>query len=164
MCPEHYTKPQNISEDLLRKIEPYFNNLKVLGIHGGGEPLLGNIGYFVEQSIKHSFVLHMNTTGFFLSKKISDMLLKTKLSIKFSIHAGKPDTYRKIMGQDFEKVLENIAYLVKKDREENKNSDFGFSFIVMKENIDEIEDFLKIAHKSGVENVRFMRLKPNQQI
>lgn len=164
MCSMHYTRPQLISEALLRKIEPYFNELQVLGIHGGGEPLLGNIAYFVEQSIKHNFVLHMNTTGFFLSKRISDMLSKTKLSIKFSIHAGKPDTYKKIMGQDFEKVLENIAYWVKKDREEKRDSDFGFSFIVIKENIDEIEDFLRLAHNSGIEHVRFQRLKPNKQI
>lgn len=164
MCSQHYTKPALISENLLRKIEPYFDNLEVLGIHGSGEPLLGNIPYFVEQSIKHNFVLHMNTTGVFLSKRISDMLLKAKLSIKFSMHAGKPDTYRKIMGYDFEKVLKNISYIVEKDREKNIGSDFWFSFIVLKENIDEIEDFLQLTHNSGIKYVRFMQLRPNKQI
>jgi MoaA/NifB/PqqE/SkfB family radical SAM enzyme len=164
MCGMHHTPPRLISEDLLNKIEPYFNRLEVLGIHGGGEPLLGNIPYFVEQSVKHNFAIHMNTTGVFLSKEMADLLLKTRLSIIFSVHAGKPDTYKKIMGYDFKKVLGNINYLAQKDKEKKKGSVLGFSFIVMKENIDEIEDFLKIARDAGMGSVRFMRLRPNKHI
>jgi radical SAM protein with 4Fe4S-binding SPASM domain len=163
MCSMHFTKPEQISADLLRKISPYFNDLEVLAIHGDGEPLLGDIKYFVDASIKHDFVLHMNTTGFFLTKEIADLLLKAKLSIRFSIHAGKPDTYTKIMGNKFEKVLENITYLVRKDKENNRNSDLWFSFIVMKENLGEIEEFLKITHDIGIRHVRFMELSSNAE-
>jgi len=163
MCPEHFTKPERISADLLGKISPYFKDLEVLAIHGGGEPLLGDINYFVDAAVKNDLVLHMNTTGFFLTREIADQLLKAKLSIRFSIHAGTADTYAKIMGNKFEKVLDNIAYLVKEDREKNKNSDFWFSFIVMKENLGEIEKFLKITHDIGVRHVRFMALSPNAE-
>jgi MoaA/NifB/PqqE/SkfB family radical SAM enzyme len=163
MCPVHFSKKQNISPDLLEKISPYFKYLDVLAIHGDGEPLLGDINYFVDQAVEHDFVLHMNSTGFFLTKKLADTLLKAKLSIRFSIHAGKSDTYMKIMGNKFEKVLENIAYIVKNARENKKDSDFWFSFIIMKENIDEIDEFLKKAHDTGIQHVRFMKLLPNKQ-
>ncbi|MDD5634726.1 MAG: radical SAM protein [Candidatus Omnitrophica bacterium] len=161
MCTVRFTKPQKISSELLKKISPYFKYLEVLGIHGDGEPLLGDVAYFVEEAVKNDVVLHMNSTGFFLTREIADLLLKAKLSIRFSIHAGKPETYAKIMGNDFNKVLDNIAYLVKKDNENNKASDLWFSFIVMKENIDEIGEFLKVAHKTGIKHVRFMELVPN---
>ncbi|MFA6636940.1 MAG: radical SAM protein [Candidatus Omnitrophota bacterium] len=163
MCPTRFTKPQKVSDDLLKRIEPSFKELEILAIHGSGEPLLGDISYFVDQSLKHDFIVHMNTTGFFLTKTIADTLLKARLSIRFSIHAGKSDTYKKIMGNKFEKALENIAYLVRKNRENDRNADLWFSFIVMKENLHEIDEFLKIAHDIGVERVRFMKLEPNSQ-
>ncbi len=78
--------------DLLKKIEPCFKDLEVMAVHGEGEPLMGDIKYYVEQSAYHDFVLHMNTTGFLLSRKLADLLLKTRLSIRFSIHAGRPET------------------------------------------------------------------------
>lgn len=163
MCPVHFSKKKNISQELLDKISPYFKHLDILAIHGDGEPLLGDIEYFVDMSVKNDFVLHMNSTGFFLTKKLSEILLQTKLSIRFSIHAGSAETYYKIMGNKFEKVLENIEYLVKKDKERKNNSDFWFSFIVMKENINDVENFLKLAHDIGIEHVRFMKLLPNRE-
>jgi MoaA/NifB/PqqE/SkfB family radical SAM enzyme len=163
MCPVHFSKKQNISRDLLEKISPYFKYLDVLAIHGDGEPLLGDINYFVEQAVKNDFVLHMNSTGFFLTKELADVLLKARLSIRFSIHSGSKESYMKIMGNKFEKVLENITYLVKKSKESKNDSDFWFSFIIMKENIDEIEEFLKIAHNVGISHVRFMKLIPNRE-
>jgi radical SAM protein with 4Fe4S-binding SPASM domain len=102
----------------------------------------------------------MNTTGFFLTKKKIDLLSRTRLSIRFSIHSGTAETYEKIMGQDFDKVINNISYLVKESESNGKSHDFWFSYIVMNDNVDEIEDFLRIAHGCGIKHVRFMRLSP----
>ena len=128
MCPVHFSKKENISKELLEKINPYFKDLDVLALHGDGEPLLGDIKYFVESAVKNDFVIHISSTGFFLTNELADILLKARLSMRFSIHAGKSDTYFKIMGNKFEKVLENINYLIKKDKEKGSNSDFWFSF------------------------------------
>ena len=46
----------------------------------------------------------MNTTGFLLTDELADLLLQTRLSIRFCVHAGRPDTYYRVMGSDFEKV------------------------------------------------------------
>jgi MoaA/NifB/PqqE/SkfB family radical SAM enzyme len=161
MCHFRLTKPKRISKDLLVKLEPYFQDLEVLSIHGDGEPLLSDIDYFVKASINDNFVLHMNTTGFFLTPKVADQLLKTRLSIRFSIHSGTAGTYKKIMGQDLNIILKNIDYLVKSADSVGNDHDFWFSFIVMKENIDEIEEFLRLAQKIGIKNVRFMELHSN---
>lgn len=161
MCHYRQTKAQKISVELLKKIEPYYNNLEVLAIHGLGEPLLSDLDYFVEKAVKHNFVLHMNTTGFFMTHKISDLLSQARLSIRFSIHSGKPETYQKLMGHDFNRVRENISYLLNQAKDSGDRNDFWFSYLVMKENLEEIEDFICLAHDLCIKNIRFMHLNPN---
>lgn len=163
MCRFKQTRPIRISEALLKKIDPNFKDLEIMAIHGQGEPLLANLNYFVEQSARHKLILHMNTTGFLLTKEVADLLLRTRLSIRFSINAGRSETYKRIMGYDFNRVRRNISYLVSRTKDSEENHDFWFSYIVMKENIDEIEDFLHLAFDCGIKSVRFMRLVPNWQ-
>ncbi len=164
MCevPHDSSPPVKMPPSLLKKIEPYFADLEYLCVHGLGEPLLGNLDYFVCQAIRHDFVCHMNSTGFHLTPAVTDLLLKAKLSIRFSIHAGRPATYRKIMGKDFEHVIPRIAHLIKESKRRGKNDEFWFCFVVMKENIDEIPDILQLAHDCGVTTVRFSPLAPNR--
>jgi MoaA/NifB/PqqE/SkfB family radical SAM enzyme len=150
-----------MSRDLLGLVEKCFPSLEVLAIHGDGEPLLGDLEYYIEQAKRHGFVLHMDTTGFFLSKHVARLLASVPLSVRFSIHAGTRETYRKIMGQDLDKVLSNISFLVGCSREDDR--DFWFSYIVMRENIDEIPEFLEMARRVGIRSVRFMRLLPNRE-
>jgi radical SAM protein with 4Fe4S-binding SPASM domain len=136
-----------------------------LSIHGGGEPLLGEqIDYFINVARENNIMLHMNSTGFFLRPELSEKLLRwAKLSIRFSIHAGKNKTYAKIMGHDLEEVKNNIKYLIQRNSEiGNKDNEFWFSYIVMKENINEITDFLRLANELGIRQVRFMKLTPNR--
>ncbi len=67
------------------------------------------------------------------------------------------------MGRDLDQVAENVSYLVRNAEHMGSNSDFWFSFLVMRENVGEVEDFLKLAHRCGIKAVRFMRLRPNWQ-
>ncbi len=161
MCHIRRIKPVRVEKRLLDKIEPFYKDMEVLAIHGLGEPLLADLDYFVSRSVEHDLVLHMNTTAFYLNKKITDQLAETRLSIRFSIHSGRPETYRLVMGQDFTKVKKNIAYLVERAEAAGRDPYFCFSFIVMKENIDEIEDFLQLAAELRIPEIRFQRLNPN---
>jgi MoaA/NifB/PqqE/SkfB family radical SAM enzyme len=161
MCKPAATKTHRVSPDLLKRIEPALANLEVLAIHGQGEPLMADLDFFVYQSAKHDFVLHADTNGYLLTKELADLLLKTRLSIRFSIHAGRPEAYYRIMGLDLNKVKQNIQGLVEKSRSSLKTHDFWFSFVVMKENVHEIEDFLHLTHECGIRSVRFMHLWPN---
>jgi MoaA/NifB/PqqE/SkfB family radical SAM enzyme len=160
MCNYGNTKPVDLPKSLLEKLEPYYKALEVLTIHGEGEPLVSNnLDYFVQKSNENQFVLHMNTTGALLTDEKIKILSKAYgLSIRFSIHAGKPETYKKIMGVDLIDVSLKIKKLV--DLSSGMNCDFWFSFIVMKENVNEIEEFLELAHSCGIKSVRFMHLYP----
>jgi radical SAM protein with 4Fe4S-binding SPASM domain len=161
MCKPAATKPKKVSREIIKRIEPSFSGLEILAIHGQGEPLMADLDYFVTQSVNHNFVLHMDTNGLLLTDKVADLLLQTRLSIRFSIHAGRPATYQQIMGVDFEQVKSNIKNLVAKSKDCAYSQDFWFSFVVMKANIGEVEDFLCLAHECGIRSVRFMHLWPN---
>jgi radical SAM protein with 4Fe4S-binding SPASM domain len=165
MCEVRELKARLISKELLKKVEPLYPHLYMLGIHGDGEPLLGNdIDYFIDAARKNNIILHMNSTGFFLSPDLIERLIKgTKLSIRFSIHAGTNKTYARIMGHDLDKVKANIKYLIERNSLiGDRDNEFWCSFIVMKENIDEIPAFLHMADKIGIKQVRFMKLYANR--
>ena len=157
-----HSPPVKISPQLLEKIEPYFADLEYLAIHGLGEPLLGDLEYFVQQAVRHDFVCHMNSTGFHLTPDKINLLLQARLSIRFSVHAGQPATYRRIMGKDLDHTISKISDLVKASLRQGKDNEFWFCFVVMKENIAEIPDFLRLAHDCGITTVRFSPLAPNR--
>ncbi len=167
MVPEvHGKKSVDISRELIEKVSPYFQYLEILGIHGSGEPLLSrNLDYFIQATHENDCFLHMNTTGFFLTPALVDRLLSTKLHLIFSIHAGTAATYKKIMGQDLGRVIDNIAYLIEKNAQSGSpENEFWFSYIAVKETLNEIDDFLLLAHRTGISKVRFMNLFPNVKI
>ena len=168
MCdvPERFgRKSQDIKQELLDKISPYFQYLEMLSIHGSGEPLLSrNMDFFIDSCRENDCFLHMNTTGFYLKPALADKLLSAKLHMVFSIHAGTKDTYKKIMGNDLDRVLKNITYLTEKSADSgHEDNEFWFSFIVVNETIDEIDDFLCLANRAGISKVRFMKLNLNKK-
>jgi radical SAM protein with 4Fe4S-binding SPASM domain len=164
ICKPRPTKIQRMSSKLLKSIEPYFADTEVILANGGSEPLVDDMNYWVSQSTDNDFVLHLCTNGFLLTEKISQLMLKTRLSIRFSFHAGRPDTYYKIMGIDMKKSVNNIKRLVDMSKHSSRKHDFWLSYCVMKENVDEIEDFLHVAHDCGIHSVRLMRLLPTLRI
>jgi radical SAM protein with 4Fe4S-binding SPASM domain len=166
MCSLGKTPISHVPMELLDKLEPHYDELEYLSIHGDGEPLLTkHLEYFAEKSNKHKFTLHMNTTGELLTQQKSEKLANAHgLLIRFSIHAGTPEVYKRIIGGDFHKTLGKIKELVDFCKDKGPRHDFWFSFIVMKETVDSIEDFLRETHKAGVKSVRFTRLSPTAPI
>jgi len=160
---QHGRKSIDIDTVILEKLSPYFKYLKLLGIHGRGEPLLSrNIDFYIKATRENNCFLHMNTTGFYLEPGLADKLLSTKLHIQFSIHAGTKETYKKIMGDDLDRVIKNISYLTEKSAQLGfKRNEFWFGYIVVKETVDEIDDFLRLANRAGITKVRFMKLNSN---
>jgi MoaA/NifB/PqqE/SkfB family radical SAM enzyme len=105
----------------------------------------------------------MNTTGFYLSRRVTDLLVQADLSIRFSIHAGTPETYRKIMRHDLKRVTANLEYLVNRSQGTRRRHDLRLSFLVMKETVGEIPSFLRFAKDVGIPRVRFMALRANSK-
>lgn len=168
MCtvPKTYGRtPSEMPDEIFERLNPYFKYLELLAIHGNGEALLSrNIERYIEIARDNDAFLHCNSTAFPLNNKLIDKLLEAKLDIRFSIHAGSKTSYRRIMNDDLDKVTGKIARLVEQSSlRGRKENTFWFSSIVMDENVEEMGEFVRLAYRTGVKEVRFMRLLPNSR-
>ena len=85
--------------------------------------------------------IYADTNGALADRKNLESVIMAGLdSIKFSINAGKRETYKKIHGQDkFETVLKNLRICYELKQNLNRKLKILVSFVVTKENEDEIE-------------------------
>lgn len=168
MCtvPKTYgRKPTEMPDEILDKLNPYFKYVETLAIHGNGEALLSQkMDRYIDIANQNDSFLHCNSTGFPLNNRLTDKMVEAKLDIRFSIHAGTAKTYKRVMDNDFDKTIKKIDRLVNLSRQKGRKENiFWLSFIVMKDNIDETEQFIDLADKLGIDEVRFMSLHPNKR-
>ena len=126
MCKPKATKQEKMAPDLLKSIEPYLADAEVILVDGSSEPLTDDVNYWVNQSNENDFVLHMETNGYLLTEEMANFLINARrLSIRFSFHAGRPDTFYQVMGVKMDRVVENIKRLVKMSNSQSKQHDFS---------------------------------------
>lgn len=111
-------KHTHISFDLfcrmMDEIDKYGN--RRIALHKDGEPLLhpqiAGILKRVKQNRRH--IVYLTTNAHFLTKEISDEILRNKIDvINFSIGAASDDFYKKVRGKNYPQVIENIQYFLK---------------------------------------------------
>jgi MoaA/NifB/PqqE/SkfB family radical SAM enzyme len=95
----------------------------------------------------------LTTTGMLLTEEITRLLGQRLYQLTISMNAATPDTYRRDMGsKKWEKVLENLRVartILPRDK-------MTLSFVMHGENIDEVEDFVRIAAKLDVWHARIV--------
>ena len=92
----------------------------------------------------------LNSNGLALTPQLTDKLIPffEILTVTFSVDAATPETYAKIRGPHFMKVIENIAYYSEKKRRafpEGTASKTGMVMLPMKANRHEVAAFVKLA-------------------
>lgn len=165
MCPQGrglINKPEHLSESVIDYISPFLDAETRLQISGIGEPLMSPLFWLVLQKSKKFPETHIrvNSNALLWNKKNIDIILNSNLAeVSFSLDASTNETYYKIRGADFNKVITNIQNLVLKRRELNlKKPVINLNMTLMRENIEEITGFIKLAKKLGVDKVRVWHL------
>lgn len=119
-----------------------------------GEPLshpalVATARRFIANGQRFSFV----TNGLLLSGAKADALaaLGPRLGIHVSFNAATADTFYKLTGKSFARVVENVRYFVAAYKRHNGGSvpDVILTFIVMKINRHEVPDFLALVRELG---------------
>lgn len=114
--------------------------------------------------IKKSFSFSSN--GVALTKEMSDTIipLSKNLTIVFSLDSASSQTYSQIRGNHFDRILTNIRYFTQERKERLKMpmAPIGLCFIPMRSNCHEIEDFINLAAKIGIDFVELRAL--NQRL
>jgi MoaA/NifB/PqqE/SkfB family radical SAM enzyme len=95
----------------------------------------------------------LTTTGMLLTEEITRLLSKRLYQLTISMNASTPETYRRDMGsKKWEKVLENLR-VARKILPRDKMT---LSFVMHGDNLDEVEDFVRIAGELDVWHARLV--------
>lgn len=147
---------RDIKSTLLDKISPIFNHAECLYLTGGGEPLATKAFWEFIEGKRFSNSLFFNTNGTLLTEKNIQRLLQYKkpMRISISVNASSRETYKKIVGEDyFDRVIEGTQKLAAAAAIENLDIKFDFSMVVIKDNIHEMIDFVRLAAEQKAEMV-----------
>ena len=129
-----------------------------------GEPLiLKDLLPVIELLASWEKPFGINSNGLALTPQLTDKLAPffEMLTITFSVDAATPETYAKIRGTQFLKVIENIAYYSEKRQQafpEGTASKTGMVMLPMKANRHEVSAFIKLAAWLGMDAVELRQL------
>lgn len=128
---------------------------------GEGEPLLHkDAGAIINYTRDTGMDIGLTTNAVLLNKKMADSILKSLSWIKVSINGATKETYKKIHRanpDDFDRVMKNIAYVVKLKRQKRYKCVLGMQLLLLPENSGEVLDLAERARDLGID---YLVIKP----
>lgn len=166
LCEHTYwdVKPENMSFENFKKIINQMPDLRWVGMTGIGQSWLNPDYLEMMRYVKDRGIYIENFDNFKhitpnISKEIIDMGLD-KLYV--SMDAANKETYENIqVGAKWDDVIKNIKFFDMYKRSKNLYyPELWFHFIVMKENISQMEDYLQMIYDLDiqVEGIQFTRM------
>jgi len=104
--------------------------------------------------------LALNTNGSVCTPKHLDALANYPghISISFSLDAATPETFLRIRGQDFWRILANIKKYMDRFQERRNRTWVSLSFVINKTSVNDMLPFVYLAKSLNVDSVIFYRL------
>ncbi|MCK6457908.1 MAG: radical SAM protein [Phycisphaerae bacterium] len=124
---------------------------------GDSDPLLHpQFEQILDIAKRHAVCLDLYTNGHPLGARIARRIVDSQVvqMLNFSIDAATPETYQRIRGDDFGRLRQKITMLATMKREAAAPWPWiSFSFAAMKDNIEELPDFISLACELGASRV-----------
>jgi GTP 3',8-cyclase len=143
-----------------RIIEMSGLGVKSIMFAGEGEPLLHKgLAEWVETANRNNIDVSITTNGNPGTLKLWERLIPYLSWLRFSVDAGSPEVYAKVHGVStnaFEKSLESINNAIAV-RNSNHNCTIGVQYLMIRDNLSDIENALKLFTEMGVD---YIALKP----
>jgi len=129
-----------------------FPYIKTIAFSVSGEPLLANnISEMIELAKKYEIKLEITSNAALMNNdELIKKLVRTLSVLTVSFDGATKETYESIrIGAKYDEVLSNITRFNKYRNELPTVSrpKLGFSFVLMRSNIEEFPDFIRLAHK-----------------
>lgn len=158
MCPRtafihELGRNDNMPLETYKKTARYFSHAKFVYFTGWeGEPLLHKDIFTMIEIAKESCSAGIVTNGVALTEETSRKLIELGLDfITVSMAGATKETHEKIrVGSDFEKICENVRMLL---NFKTTKPEVNLSFLMTKENIEELPSFIELAKDLGAKNV-----------
>jgi MoaA/NifB/PqqE/SkfB family radical SAM enzyme len=153
----------NMSMETFRKLLPFFKQVVNVDLTGWGEPLLNpNLSEMITLAKEAGCPsVTLTTNGTLLNAENVKQIVASKINaISISIDSATKETHEKLkIGSDFSQVISGVQELIaKRNYSGKKNPYVSASFLLMKDNIEEIPNFVELMAKLKVDEVAFKNL------
>jgi MoaA/NifB/PqqE/SkfB family radical SAM enzyme len=164
-CPrtfEDLEPPADMSWELFIHIVDQFPNIARVVLHGVGEPMMVKALPRMVQYLKArgSYVL-FNTNGTLLTERKGRELIAAGLDeLRVSLDAAEPRAFLAVRGKDmFNRIVRNVRAFVALQRAEAVDRPLVSLWLTgLKETIDQLPAFVRLAHQIGVAEIHLQRL------
>ena len=166
MCenPHMKEKRQHMKLKEFKYILDQFPNLKWIGMAGIGQSFL-NPDYpkMLKLCKERNIYIETFDRFMFIDRKMSEFLVKIGMDkIYCSLDAATKETYKKMnLGLDFDRVVKHLKILDEVKKKNNSHyPELFFHFIITKDNINEVENYIDFIHSLDieVEFIQFTRM------
>jgi MoaA/NifB/PqqE/SkfB family radical SAM enzyme len=152
----------HLDTTVIAKLSNFLAQAKWIELQGVGEPLLSPSFWKTLDLLPHGQGIYMkiHSNGTLLTEERIDRLLNSPLTlISISLDAASAETYRKIRGADFHRVISNIRELVRRrNLGASRRLTITINMTLMRENIEELPAFVDLAADLGVDGIAFWPL------
>ena len=151
-----------MSWGLFTAIVDQFPNIARVVLHGVGEPMMvRNLPRMIRYLKDRGTYVLFNTNGTLLTAKKGQELIDSGLDeLRVSLDAAEPRAFKLVRGRDmFARIVRNIRAFRALQRDLGADTP-GVSLWLtgLKETIDQLEDFVRLAHDIDVAEVYLQRL------
>jgi MoaA/NifB/PqqE/SkfB family radical SAM enzyme len=164
-CPRTYEElepPADMSWKLFTSIVDQIPQLNRAVLHGVGEPMLvKHLPRMVRYLKDRGTYVLFNTNGTVLNEKNGRALIAADLDeLRVSFDAATPESYRAIRGKNyFNRILKNVrAFRELQEREGHTKPRVSAWLTGLRETIEELPDFVRVAAETGRKEVHLQRL------
>src|SRR5277367_1199113 len=164
-CPrtfEELEPPSDMRWDLFTKIVDQFPNIARVVLHGVGEPtLVKNLPKMVRYLKDRGTYVLFNTNGTLLTEAKGRELIAAGLDeIRVSLDAAEPESFLAVRGKDmFDRIVRNVRAFTALQRAEGHECPLVSLWLTgLKETIDQLPEFVRLAHRIGVSEIHLQRL------
>jgi MoaA/NifB/PqqE/SkfB family radical SAM enzyme len=164
-CPRTYAElepPADMSWELFTSIVDQIPRLARAVLHGVGEPMLvKHLPRMVRYLKDRGTYVLFNTNGTVLNERNGRALIEADLDeLRVSFDAANAESYRVIRGKNyFNRILKNVrAFRALQEREGHARPRVSAWLTGLRETIEELPDFVRVAAETGVKEVHLQRL------
>src|SRR6201987_3596817 len=164
-CPrtfEDLEAPADMSWELFTRIVDQFPRIARVVLHGVGEPMMVKALPRMVRYLKDrgTYVL-FNTNGTLLTERKGTELIAAGLDeLRVSLDAAEPETFLAVRGKNmFDRIVRNVRAFTALQRAEGIERPLVSLWLTgLKETIDQLPEFVRLAHRIGVSEIHLQRL------
>jgi MoaA/NifB/PqqE/SkfB family radical SAM enzyme len=164
-CPRTFDElepPADMSWSLFTRIVDQVPNLARVVLHGVGEPMLvKNLPRMIHYLKDRGTYVLFNTNGTLLNPKKFPEIVETGLDeLRISLDAADRESYAKVRGKDFfNRIVRDVGRFTEYLRAAGATKPLVSLWLTgLKETVDQLPDFVRLAARMGVHEVHLQRL------